>query len=244
MRVPRFFTQQALSPHQPVTLEQAPSHHLLRVLRAQNGADVVLFNGDGREYQAVLVGAEGKLAVLEVTAFGQPQRESPLTIRLGQGVSRGERMDWVMQKSVELGVQEITPLWTQRSQVQLSGKRLEKRLSHWDGIVKSASEQSGRVSLAAIRPASRLADWLGQADTAAARIVLDPEAERTLWEIETPRELRVLIGPEGGLERGEIDAAISAGFQPVRLGPRILRTETAALATLAAMQTLWGDFRA
>lgn len=243
MRVPRFFTRQTLSPGQPVTLELPPSHHLLRVLRAQPGAAAVLFNGDGREYQAVLQGTDGKHAVLDVTTATEPRRESPLVIRLGQGVSRGERMDWVIQKSVELGVREITPLWTLRSQVQLSGKRLDKRLSHWEGIATSASEQSGRVELTEICQATRLTKWIGQPDDGmVTRIVLDPDADATLGEMEAPAEVRVLVGPEGGLERGEIEMAINAGFVPVRLGPRTLRTETAALATVASIQMLWGDF--
>lgn len=241
MRVPRFFTRQPLSPQQAVTLEEAPSHHLLRVLRTPPGATVILFNGDGSEYQAVLAASEGKQARLTVTTASRPQRESSLVIRLGQGISRGERMDLVMQKSVELGVREITPLWTQRSQVQLSGKRLDKRLSHWGGIVTAACEQSGRVQLADLHPCARLADWLGS-DATGTQIVLDPDASLTLAGIDQPDEVRVLIGPEGGLERSEIEMAAAAGFIPVRLGPRILRTETAAMATLAAMQTLWGDF--
>lgn len=242
MRVPRFYTRCPLSLHHAITLEEAPSHHLIRVLRTPPGTTVILFNGDGSEYRAAFTGTEGKRAKLTVTAVSQPERESGLVIRLGQGVSRGERMDLVMQKAVELGVKEITPLWTQRSQVQLSGKRLDKRLSHWTGIVTAASEQSGRVRLADLQACAPLEKWLGQKD-AGTKFVLDPEAQLTLSDIEVPAEVRVLIGPEGGLERNEIEMARGADFIPVRLGPRTLRTETAAIATLAAMQALWGDFR-
>lgn len=244
MRTARLYTEQPLRPDGEVLLEQAASHHLLRVLRVQPGATVVLFNGDGREYQCAFAHAQGRQACLKVIAVQEPVRESALQIRLGQGVSRGERMDLVMQKSVELGVQSITPLWTQRSQVQLDGKRLEKRLAHWQGIIRAACEQSGRVRLPELHPANRLGTWLAEGRADETRLVLDPQAEHTLADIRAGAKICVLIGPEGGLERSEIDQAGEAGFSAVRLGPRVLRTETAALATLAALQMLWGDFRA
>lgn len=242
MRVPRFYTTQALAAYQPVVLEAAPSHHLLKVLRLQPGDPVLLFNGDGKEYPARLESCEGKRARLDVDAASEPQRESRLRICLGQGISRGERMDLVVQKAVELGVNEITPLWSRRSQVQLSGSRLEKRQSHWRGIVQAACEQSGRVHLPRFNQALALADWLATAAGETPGIILDPGAEVTLHEIKPLSHVQVLIGPEGGLEQEEVECAVARGFQRVRLGPRILRTETATLATLAALQTLWGDF--
>ncbi len=241
MRIPRFYTEQALAPQQTVVLEPAPSHHLLKVLRLQPGDPALLFNGDGKEYRAVLESSKGKQAYLAVGGTSEPLRESRLHISLGQGISRGERMDLVVQKAVELGVNEITPLWTRRSQVQLSGQRLDKRLEHWRGIAQSACEQSGRVRMPACKPALALADWLGNSGSEGRGIILDPEAVATLRDIEPLTRVRVLIGPEGGLEQEEVQSAAAAGFQRVRLGPRILRTETAALATLAALQTLWGD---
>ena len=242
MRIPRFYTEQSVVLRQTVLLEPAPSHHLLKVLRLQPGDPVVLFNGDGKEYQAVLESTQGKQACLAVGSVSEPLRESRLHISLGQGISRGERMDLVMQKAVELGVNEITPLWTRRSQVQLSGQRLDKRLSHWRGITQAACEQSGRVHIPACHPARSLADWLGNTGGEGRGIVLDPEAVTTLHDIEPLTRVQVLIGPEGGLEQEEVESAAAAGFQRVRLGPRILRTETATLAALAALQTLWGDF--
>jgi len=242
MRLPRFYTTQALASGQSVQLEPAASHHLLRVLRVQGGESVILFNGDGREYRAVVEPAEGKLARLTVIRADQVECESPLRISLGQGVSRGERMDFVMQKAVELGVTTLTPLWTRRSQVRLSGQRLDKRLRHWQGIVQAACEQSGRVVLPELQAASALNDWLKVASADTVRLVLDPDADTTLQALQRPVQVRVLIGPEGGLEKQEVETAVAAGFQRVRLGTRILRTETAALATLAALQTLWGDF--
>lgn len=242
MRVPRFYTGESLATHQAVLLEAGPSHHLLKVLRLQPGDPVLLFNGDGKEYHAILDSNEGKRARLSINSTGEPHRESGLRISLGQGVSRGERMDLVVQKAVELGVNEITPLWARRSQVRLSGQRLDKRLSHWRGIVVSACEQSGRVRLPALNPAVGLTDWLVASSGEPIGIILDPEADKTLHDIDPSNQVRVLIGPEGGLEQEEIATAIAAGFRPVRLGPRTLRTETATLATLAALQTLWGDF--
>ena len=241
MRTPRFYTHQALHKDQLVLLEQTPSHHLIRVLRSKPGSTVLLFNGDGREYQAMYEGNEGKLARVHITNSQEPRRESRLRIHIGQGISRGERMDLVMQKSVELGVQAITPLWTTRSQVQLDGKRLAKRLSHWEGIVVSACEQSGRSQLPSLAPACSLPEWLSPRIENETRLVLDPDAEKVLTDLRPVRQARVLIGPEGGLEASEIEKAVEAGFSRVKLGPRILRTETATLAILAAMQTLWGD---
>jgi len=241
MRTPRFYTNQALHTDQLVLLEQTPSHHLIRVLRSKPGSTVLLFNGDGQEYQAVYEGNEGKLARVHIASAQEPLRESRLRIHIGQGISRGERMDMVMQKSVELGVQAITPLWTRRSQVQLDGKRLAKRLSHWEGIVVSACEQSGRSQLPSLAPACSLPEWLSTRTENETRLVLDPDAEKVLTDIRPVQQARVLIGPEGGLEASEIEKAVEAGFSRVKLGPRILRTETATLAILAAMQTLWGD---
>jgi len=241
MRIPRFYTQQPLAVNQTLVLETSPSHHLLKVLRAQPGDPAILFNGDGLEYQATLEGSEGKLARLAVVDKSAPQRESGLRISLGQGISRGERMDLVIQKAVELGVTEISPLWTRRSQVQLTGQRLGKRLAHWHGILLAASEQSGRVHLPLLHTAAGLDDWLNTPATGL-RLVLDPQAGQVLHDIEAQNHVQVLLGPEGGFENAEVQRALDAGFQPVRLGPRILRTETATLATLAALQTLWGDF--
>ena len=242
MRIPRFYTAQTLAAPQSVVLEPAPSHHLLKVLRGQPGDPVLLFNGDGKEYHAILESGEGKRAHLGISSATEPQRESRLRISLGQGISRGERMDLVVQKAVELGVTQITPLWTRRSQVQLSGQRLDKRLSHWRGIVQAACEQSGRVYLPVFNQPVGLADWLATTAREAPGILLDPEADATLHEIEPLTHTQVLIGPEGGLEQEEVEFAVAAGFRRVRLGPRILRTETATLATLAALQALWGDF--
>jgi len=239
--VPRFYTEQSLSPGQKVILEETSSHHLLRVLRLKPGESLLLFNGNGKEYRAILEEAGKKQATVLVQDSRQPDRESKLHITLGQGVSRGERMDFVLQKSVELGVGSITPLWTKRSQVQLSGKRLEKRLSHWRGVIRSACEQSGRVCLPKLQHPAKLRDWHSINWKQSLQLVLDPAASLQLSDLIPAREIRILIGPEGGLEGEEISMVEESGFMRIRLGPRILRTETAALASVAAVQALWGD---
>jgi 16S rRNA (uracil1498-N3)-methyltransferase len=242
MRIPRVYTTRPLVAGERLALEQAPGHHLLRVLRLQPGDRVALFNGDGNEYLAVLESAEPPHALLSVQETTTPRRESPLTISVGQGVSRGERMDLVVQKSVELGVQAITPLWTRRSQVRLSGSRLDKRLSHWRGIIQSACEQSGRVRVPQLHDGAQLGEWLAAHPTHATGLVLDPQADITLRDVPPLTSVRLLVGPEGGLDTSELESACAAGYLAVRLGPRVLRTETATLAVLAALQTLWGDF--
>jgi 16S rRNA (uracil1498-N3)-methyltransferase len=241
MRTPRFYTNQALHKDQLVCLEQTPSHHLIHVLRSKPGSEVLLFNGNGCEYHAVYERHENKLAYAKIKSEQEPQRESRLNIHIGQGISRGERMDLVMQKSVELGANVITPLWTQRSQVRLDGKRLAKRLSHWQGIMVSACEQSGRVMMPALSHANQLGEWLNTSTEEETCLVLDPKAKQVLADIRPKQQIRLLIGPEGGLEDSEIETASAAGFSRIKLGPRVLRTETATIAVLAAIQTLWGD---
>lgn len=241
MRVPRFYTTQALSSQQSLLLDDAPSHHVLKVLRLKKGDSLVLFNGDGNEYSAILESAEGKKARITIGTCSQPQRESPLRIELGQGMVRSERMELVLQKSVELGVHSITPLWTQRSQVKLQGARLDKKQQHWQAIVRSACEQCGRVYVPQLFPASNPDLWSEALEPGCVPLMFTPDAAIPLQALEPASHVRILIGPEGGLDDQEIELARMRGFQAVRLGPRILRTETAALAVISAIQTLWGD---
>lgn len=243
MRVARVFSDQPLASGATLILDSDTSHYLLRVMRLHRGDRLILFNGNGKEYQAVLMNADRKQATVLIGDAGNPQTESVLCVSLGQGIPRGERMDFVLQKSVELGAASITPLVTNRSQVHLSGKRLENRLAHWQGILRSACEQSNRIVLPALNGVTRLPDWLEsrQAQERQHKLVLDPTALCRLKELEPATSVSIVIGPEGGLDQNEIKLAVSHGFQRIRLGPRILRTETAALATLAALQTLWGD---
>jgi 16S rRNA (uracil1498-N3)-methyltransferase len=241
MRVPRFYTEQPLAVDETVELEATASHHLLRVLRSRPGETLLLFNGDGKEYQAIFMDAHDGRARLRIESRNLPDRESNLRIHLGQGISRGERMDFVLQKSVELGVASITPLWTRRSQVHLSGRRLQKRLCHWQGVIHSACEQTGRVYLPKLHDAVKLDGWLGDKTDGSLKLVLDPTASLHLRDLDPATNIRILIGPEGGLDDEEIGTSAAAGFRRIQLGPRTLRTETAALASLAALQALWGD---
>jgi 16S rRNA (uracil1498-N3)-methyltransferase len=240
MATPRIFTQQALASGAEIALEPGPSHHLLRVLRLKPGADLRLFNGRGGSFAAGLTGSRGQHALVAVGEFAPADHESPLAIELAIGISRGERMDWIVQKAVELGVAAIRPLVTQRTEVRLAGERGDRKLGHWRQIAIAACEQCGRNRVPAIRPPERLADWLPQATGLG--LVLAPGAAQPLAALtEKPGALSLLIGPEGGLAEEEIAAAQAGGGIAGSLGPRVLRTETAPLAALAVCQARWGD---
>jgi 16S rRNA (uracil1498-N3)-methyltransferase len=229
-----------------IELPAETARHAIGALRLRTGEAVTLFNGDGAEYAGTLE-LQGKGAVVQLTEKAVPQRESNLHITLVQGISSGERMDLTLQKSVELGVAAIQPLFMRRSVVKLSGEKSEKRLHHWRGVVVSACEQCGRNIIPPVGEIQSFLPWLQQtqnpADTTQ-RYLLDPEAEASLRDLPVPNgRILLLAGPEGGFDPAERRAAIAAGCQRIRLGPRILRTETAALAAIAAMQAVWGDFR-
>ena len=243
MRTARVYIPQPLSSGAQIVLDETTSHYVVRVLRLRSGQPLVLFNGDGDEYDARVERAVGTGVVANIGAGRSGNRESPLGIFLGQSVARGERMDFVLQKSVELGVTSITPLRTRRTQVQLSGSRLDNRLAHWGGVVRSACEQSGRTVLPKLDRVALLSDWLqsAQCRNAQLRLVLDPRASVRLTDLEPAASVAVLVGPEGGLTEEEVSESTARGFVRLRLGPRTLRTETAPLALLAALQTLWGD---
>ena len=242
MRETRVFTDQALEAGLDVELEAAKGQHLLKVLRLRDGASLRLFNGDGREFGGRLrrIGGTVRIDVESVLGSEPP---SPLELRLLLGVSRGERMDIAIQKAVELGVARISPVFSKRCVVRLSGERLRRREAHWRGVVTAACEQSGRCRLARMDRPAPLDAALGEV-CADLRLVLDSHGRTGLHEAGPPRRgVELLVGPEGGLEDAEVRSARERGFVAVRLGPRIMRTETAPLAALAAIQTLWGDFR-
>ncbi len=246
MRLPRIFVDLPLAPvgGQDVLLDlpAGPARHLTQVLRLPPDAQLLLFNGDGRDYPAQLMRSDRGGASVLVGTPGDAEPIPPLDIHLALGVSKGDRMDYALQKSVELGVARITPLFTERSQVHLSGPRLERRNAHWRGILIGASEQSGRRRLAQIETAITYSDWLGV--HAGGGFLLDPEAPCALTAMPSPSPaITVLVGPEGGLSPREREEARARGFTGVRLGPRILRTETAPLAAIAIIQALWGDLR-
>lgn len=226
-----------------LTADQA--HHLARVLRLEAGAAVNVFDGRGVERNAVISRIAKSGVVLKVGAPRAVDRESPLVVMLAQGMSSGERMDYTVQKAVELGISGIQPLATSRSVVRLDAERAQKRVAHWQAVVIAACEQCGRNRVPQVLPVMSLYDWLapGTQRNAALRVLLSPSAPMALRDLPRPAgEVTLLAGPEGGLSPQEQRDAQSAGFTPVRLGPRVLRTETAALAALSAMQTLWGDF--
>ncbi|BAW80959.1 ribosomal RNA small subunit methyltransferase E [Candidatus Nitrosoglobus terrae] len=242
MRVPRIYSSLPLSAHAKVALDERAVLYVSQVLRLKPGDQLYLFDGQGAEYQAVLeiVGKQG----VEAQILGQITRhtESPLRITLGQGISRGERMDYALQKAVELGVSSIIPLFTEYSTVKLSLDRVARRLRHWQGVILSACEQCGRSYLPSIDNPQQLTVFL-HTSYEGMKIVLDPENNQSLKALPPPLggQLALLIGPEGGLSEAEIKQAQHAGFIGTRLGPRILRTETATVAALASVQLLWGD---
>jgi 16S rRNA (uracil1498-N3)-methyltransferase len=245
MRRDRLYTPQPLAIGQSVALEPGARRHALQVLRLTPGDDLVLFNGDGHDYDARLLDAHAGAALALVHAVG-PQEPAPvLAVTLAIGISKGERMDYALQKAVELGAAALLPLTTERSVVKLKEDRLDKRLRHWQGIVIAACEQSGRRRLPQLAPPQRLGAWLAGLPADHHRLLLHHDAEHPLPALPAPAAGRVtlLVGPEGGLAPAERAAAQAHGFTPVRLGPRVMRTETAPLAALAAVQALWGDFR-
>jgi 16S rRNA (uracil1498-N3)-methyltransferase len=242
MRVPRILVEMPLGEEGPVTLPPGASRHLVQVLRLGAGDAVILFNGDGRDFPGrVLVPAKGAVQV-QIAHPTEIEPPPALDIHLGIGVSRGERMDLVVQKAVELGVTHISPLWTRRSLVRLEGDRLERRRQHWGAILVAACEQSGRRRLPELAPNVSLVHWLAQPHPFP--LLLDHRSPTALSDLAAPcGALTLLVGPEGGLAPEERTMVGRAGFAAVCLGPRILRTETAPLAALAAAQALWGDFR-
>lgn len=244
MRCPRIYTPQSLASHTTLPLDAEAAHHIARVLRMQNGDSLILFNGDGNEYPATIASIDKKSVHVALEAASSIARESPLAIHLGIAISKGERMDWVIQKATELGVTEITPLQTERVEVRLNSEREEKKLAHWQAIAVSACEQCQRNRIPVIHSPQPLSAWLDSVQSDA-KFVLHHRSEVNLSATtKQPQSVALLIGPEGGLSDMEIVLAEKKDFAPLRLGPRVLRTETAPLAALSILQFLWGDLRA
>jgi len=239
MRLSRFFIDAPLSLGQH-ELPEAQAHYIGRVLRHAAGDAVQLFDGSGQEFLGELVEVGKKNVRVELRESFAGLAESPLRLHLGQGLSRGERMDWAIQKATELGAARITPIVSERCEVRLKDERADKRTAHWRQIAISACEQCGRSVLPQIDAPVSLAEWL-QATEADLKLVLHPVAE-PLASHARPGSLAFLIGPEGGLSDTEVDQARAAGFHAARLGPRVLRTETAPVVALSVAQQLWGDF--
>jgi 16S rRNA (uracil1498-N3)-methyltransferase len=242
----RMYFPGELEPGRCCTLPPAQAHHALRVLRLKMGESVILFNGDGAEYAAVVVAASRDRFALDVTGSEVMDREAPFAVTLAQAVSSGERMDYTIQKTVELGVAAIQPLEARHNVVRLSAERAERRVAHWQAVAIAACEQCGRNLVPRVLPLIPLDEFLAGRTVrqdGERRVLLSPRSARGLRELDRPvGGIVMLAGPEGGFSPEEERAAVQSGFLSVRLGPRVLRTETAAVAALAAMQALWGDF--
>ncbi len=244
MRLTRVFVDQPLVSGAEAVLPDSAAYHVARVLRLRAGAPLVLFDGSGADFRGDIVAVEGDRVRVSVGERAAGLRESPLAITLVQAVSRGERMDWTLQKATELGVQRIQPVLSARSVVRLDDQQAAKKLRHWQAIVAGACEQCGRSVLPEVRAPLDLARYLAAAAREGQRLVLCPSGPASLAGLaSTAPRVELLIGPEGGLDDLELDAAVRAGFAPVRLGPRVLRTETAGIVALTVLQALWGDLQ-
>ena len=238
--VPRFFVPLELSLGTEIELPERAARHCA-VLRLRQGNNLVVFNGDGGEFSAQLTRVSREDVRARLISKQAIERESPLAITLAQCLSSSDRMDITLQKSTELGVSRIVPIASRRSVVRLSKERADKRVAHWRNVLVAACEQCGRNRVPEIAEITDFAAFLGISSGEGARLLLAPDASRDLKNLEPSRAVTLLVGPEGGLAPGERQDAETRGFVPIRFGPRVLRTETAPLAAIAAMQTLWGD---
>ncbi|MDP1659711.1 MAG: 16S rRNA (uracil(1498)-N(3))-methyltransferase [Methylotenera sp.] len=240
----RFYTNNPLTLGATIQLSDSAAAHATRALRLSVGDSAIVFNGNGFDYECELASIKKNEVLAKITATKQINNASPLRITLLQAISSGDRMDYTIQKAVELGVTSIQPITSQRSVVKLSAERAKKRTEHWQNVAISACEQSGRTLVPNVAAPLSLQQWLAANPKAnSMRLLLNPIGALRLTELAKPNdEIQLLIGAEGGLAEVEIDLANNYGFQSIVLGPRILRTETAALATISALQTLWGDF--
>ena len=243
MRTPRVFHSTPLKGKDRVALDPGAAKHLLTVLRLKPGAPLLLFDGSGFEFEARLDQEDKKHVWVTLSGMHGPAVESPLQVTLAQGVSRGERMDYTVQKAVELGVSTIAPVLTERSVVKLDKDGGAKKREHWQGVVVGACEQSGRVRVPEVQLPVSLTNFLASPTHAGLKLLLDPLAGRTANDLPRPADGKVLllVGPEGGLSENERNLAGRVGFTGLKLGPRILRTETAALVALSLLQSQWGD---
>lgn len=241
MRLTRSHVAVPLAVGARLTLPEDASAHLLRVLRLKAGDACILFNGDGHDYTARIVGAQKKAAEVEVEAAMPVGNESPLRIVLAQALARGDKMDLVLQKATELGVAAIVPLVTERTEVRLGGDRADRRMAHWQAVIASACEQCGRARLPELSEPRALADFAATRPVGL-RVVLDPQASGGLHGLPAePGCITLVIGPEGGLSERDLATLAAADFRGLRFGPRILRTETAGLAVVAALMARFGD---
>ena len=243
MMLPRIHHDEELATGSSVILSQQASHHLAKVLRTRIGDEVILFNGDGNEYAATLESVDSRRCQVNVNGSKTCNNESPLHITLLQGLSRNDRMDTTLQKATELGVNCIVPVICKRSSFKLDAARIEKKMGHWRQVIISACEQSGRCIVPELSAPTAFEDALDDRGIADCRIIMAPEADTPVTHIASVDErISLLVGPESGFDEDEVSRSVELGYQPFTLGPRVLRTETAGPAAIAAIQTLWGDF--
>ncbi|MCG3470728.1 16S rRNA (uracil(1498)-N(3))-methyltransferase [Xenorhabdus bovienii] len=241
MRIPRIYHPEQLSVETEIYLSDEAANHVGRVLRMSNGQPLQLFDGSNQVFDAVLIETNKKTVKVSITDGKLSDHESPLNLHLGQVMSRGEKMEFTIQKSVELGVNTITPLLSERCGVKLDAERLEKKLQQWKKIVISACEQCGRNRIPEIRPIMSLEAWCMENDSSL-KLNLHPRASQSINTLPLPVEkVRLLIGPEGGLSAEEIEMTANHQFTDILLGPRVLRTETTALTAITALQVRFGD---
>jgi 16S rRNA (uracil1498-N3)-methyltransferase len=244
VRLSRVYCAGALEAGTEVALPAAAASHVARVLRLRAGAPVVVFDGRGSDYACEITAVEGDRVRVRVGEATDGRRESPLAVTLVQAVSRGERMDLTLQKATELGVRAVVPVLSARSVVRLDERQAEAKLRHWQAVVTSACEQCGRSVLPRVHAPLDLGRYLAESPRDCLRLVPSPGAGESLAGLrDAPERAELLIGPEGGFEESELLGAERAGFRPVRLGPRVLRTETAGIVALAVLQAMWGDLR-
>lgn len=243
MKIPRIFQEIPLLENTTVTLTDAGSHHVAQVLRMTPGEQVLLFNGTGGEYFGEIVAVSKRSVEVQLTYFNEVDRTSPLVVHLGQVIGKGDHMDYAIQKAVELGVSEITPLFSRRCEVRLSGERLEKKVAQWQHLVVSACEQSGLNIVPKVNTPCSLEAWAGALQTEK-KWILHTEGEPwNPFEGDAPASLAFAVGPEGGFDDTEIANAKDLGFDCVTLGPRVWRTETAPVVMLSLLQYQWGDLK-
>jgi 16S rRNA (uracil1498-N3)-methyltransferase len=244
MRTIRLYVDTPLQPGESLDLPSAPAEHAVRVLRLRTGDALTLFNGDGHDYPGEIVAADKRNARVKVLSCVAAAAESPLSVTLAQAMARGEKMDWIVQKATELGVTRIVPLQTERSELRLDARRAEKRLAHWRAVATAACEQSGRAVIPHIEAPGPLDSWLRTlVGNSLPQLALLPESGQRARELDLSAGGAVLaVGPEGGWGERDLAALREASFRSLQLGPRVLRTETAGIAALAALQSLHGDF--
>ncbi len=239
MRIPRIYLNQTLDSGQTIQLYTEAHRHVINVLRLREKDQLILFNAQGKEFTAHIESIEKKQTSVTIEQQQENNTTSPLHIELGLSLIKNDKLDFAIQKSVELGVASITPLAAERSTIKLDSKREIKRQAHWQGIIQNACEQSGRNILPQLNPLQIISDWLALSTTPG--IIFEPRATTSLKQINCGDKIRIIIGPEGGFSKQELEKILQHGFEQVKLGPRILRAETAAITAIATLQLLWGD---